>query len=141
MKKIVFTFLFFYGALFAVNCSAQVKITKATTQKTGGGIGGIFINYTIEFKNKASVPVEADSVKSFADSSMLDFNFRKNENGFYEITFRQALVKPEKCKTCRDITPKNSNLTKGVIVYCKRGERSFVFKAKKFRQLADLNMP
>jgi len=120
---------------------SQVKIINATNQKIIGGMGGVMMHYRIEFKNKTSLQVKIDSVKSIADSSKLDFNFQKNEKGSYEITFVQALTKPEKCQTCRDVNPKNSNLTQGVIVYYKRGEKNSVFKAKKFKQLTDVNMP
>jgi hypothetical protein len=141
MKKNIFSFLLVYCLLFTVSCPAQVKIIKATVQKTFGGTAGVFMNYMIEFKNKTPAQVEVDSVKSIADSSQLDFNFRKNEKGSYEITFKEVLVKPEKCKTCRDVTPKNANLTKGVNVYYRRGEEKYLFKAKKFKQLAVVKMP
>lgn len=139
MKKILVFIFIAFCLLPSAFC--QVKITKATLQKTVEGMGGVFMNYVIEFKNKTPDQVEADSVKSMADSAKLDFNFRKSEKGYYEITFRQALVKSEKCKTCRDVNPKNSNLIEGVIIYCRRGEKKYVVKVKKFKQLADLNIP
>ena len=117
----------------------QVKVLKATHQKMFGGMGGITMHYTIDLKSKAEVKI--DSVKSIADTLKVDFQFNKNEKGIYEIAFLQALKQPEKCKTCIDTTPKNANLTKGVMIYYKKGEKKLSHKVKKFKQLADLMMP
>lgn len=120
---------------------SQTKIRNATSQKTFGGMGGVTMTYRIEIKNKTSAQVEIDSVKSIADTTKADFNFLKNENGFYEIVLVTALAKPEKCRTCRDVNPKSINLTKGAIVYYRKGGKQSFFKVKKFRQLPDIFMP
>ena len=38
--------------LSVVEASFSQKVTKATQQKTFAGMGGVFMNYVIEFKNK-----------------------------------------------------------------------------------------
>ncbi|MFH1004057.1 MAG: hypothetical protein V1781_00945 [Bacteroidota bacterium] len=119
----------------------QIKIIKATSQRTFAGIGGIFMNYNIEFKNKKSVQVEVDSVKSIADTSAVKFYFKKKEKKFYEIHFGQLLSQPEKCRTCPDINLKIFDLTKGVIIYYRKGEEKSFFKVTKFRQLPDIKAP
>ena len=140
MKKL---FLILFITLSAAEASfSQVKRTKATQQKIFAGIGGVFMNYLIEFKNPTGVMIEVDSIKSIADSSEVKFSFTrfapccKNQ-----IAFVYALSKPEKCKTCPDVTPKQSNLTKGVIIYYSKGEKKFVLKVKKFKLLPDLRTP
>ena len=140
MKK-----LFLISAvLFSLSEAAfsQVKIIKATNQKVLGGMGGINMNYFIEFKTKAAVEVEVDSVKCIADGSRMEYTFIKNDKGYYVISFSQGLKRPVKCATCRDVDPKQPNPTKGVVIYYKKNKiKPASFKLKKFTQLPDLNMP
>lgn len=118
---------------------AQIKIIEATSQKAAGGRGGIFMNYVIKFKNKKTVEAEIDSVKSIADGFKLQHYFQKNDNGLHEVGFSQALHPAEKCATCPDVVLKPANLTKGVIIYYKTGEKkSYVKKIKKFKQLKEV---
>jgi len=139
MKKI---FLIIIATLSIIETSfSQIKITNATCQKTFGGMGGIFKQYVIDFKNKKNANVEMDSVKSIADTMKINCSFNKNENGSYKISFRQSLKSPKKCKTCPDVSPKQTNLTKGVVVYYRRGEKKSFFKVTKFKQLPDIYAP
>ena len=53
MKKIFLLFLF---ACYLMPITySQVKIINATEQKTFAGMGGVFVNYLIQFKSKTSV--------------------------------------------------------------------------------------
>lgn len=118
---------------------AQIKILEATSQRAAGGRGGIFMNYTIKFKNKKMVEAEIDSVKSIADGLKLHHYFQKNDNGLHEIGFSQALHPAEKCATCPDVVLKPVNLTKGIMIYYRTGEnKSYVTKIKKFKQLKEV---
>ena len=138
MKNI---FLFALVLLHAELSFGQIKIIKATNQKTFAGMGGVFVSYLIEFKSKTSVILEVDSVKSIADKSTLEFDLLKNNQGIYEIHFNQGLKKPEKCRTCPDMAEQQINLTKGVIIYYKRGGKKNSFKLKKFEELPDIMAP
>ena len=148
MKKEIILAVFGYCILFTVYSFSQIKITKATGQVIVGGMGGVTKHYIVEFsvrspsdKNKTTAEVTIDSVKSIADSGKLDFYLDKNEQETYKITFIQALRQPPKCRTCIDTSPKNIDLTKGVIIYYKRGEKKSSFKVKKFKELPDVMMP
>ena len=134
VKKIIT--LSFAALCLLPSAFCQIKIVKATSQKTIAGMGGVYMSYVIEFKEKKNKTVEIDSVKTIADAAVL--NFSPNKNG---LTFRIALAPPAKCKTCVETTPPQSNLTKGVIVYGKRDGKKSTFKVKKFAQLEDVMMP
>ncbi|MBI4929193.1 MAG: hypothetical protein HY841_00400 [Bacteroidetes bacterium] len=139
MKKF---FLIIIVTLSGIETSfSQIKIINTTCQKTFGGMGGIFKQYVIEFKNKTNAKVEVDSVKSIADTVKINCSFNKTENESYKISFGQSLKSQEKCKTCPDVSPKQSDLTKGVIVYYRRGEKKSSFKMTKFKQLPDIYAP
>ena len=99
------------------------------------------MNYNIEFKNKKSADIKIDSVKSIADTSSVKFYFKEKEKKIHEIHFGQLLSKPEKCRTCPDVNPKISDLTKGVVVYYRRGNKKSFFRVTKFEQLSDINAP
>ena len=133
-------FIFIFICLLPAAYS-QVKIVKATKQKTFGGMGGIFMNYTVGFKNKTTDSLVVDSVKTIAETSLLNFYFNKTEKAYYELAFSYALAGPAKCRTCPDVLPKQSNITKGVIVYYRRGNEKHFFKVKKFKQLTDIYAP
>ena len=121
---------------------SQIKNIKATSQKTFGGMGGIFMNYIINFNCKPSEKIEIDSVKSIADSLEIRFGFTKFDPCCKnEISFNCALAPPAKCKTCRDEIPKQPDLIKGVIVYWRSKEKKSFFKVKKFKRLEDLKLP
>src|ERR1017187_1407417 len=66
---------------------SQVKIINATCQKTFGNLGGITMNYFIEFKTKNSTNVKIDSVKGVADKLSVEYSSIKNDNGYYVISF------------------------------------------------------
>lgn len=118
---------------------AQIKILGATSQRAAGGRGGIFMNYAIKFKNKKAIEAEIDSVKSIADDFKLHHYFQKNDSGPHEIGFSQALYPAEKCATCPDIVLKPANLIKGVIIYYRiEGNKPYVKKIKKFKQLKEV---
>lgn len=130
-------FLFLAGVSFS-----QVKVIKATQQKTFAGMGGVFMNYLVEFKSPKGIKMEVDSVISIADSSPVKFGFTRFDpccNN--QISFGYALSKPEKCKTCPDVIPNQQNLAKGVIIYGRKGEKKFVLKVKKIKLLPDLRTP
>ncbi|MEK6615362.1 MAG: hypothetical protein AABZ32_04510 [Bacteroidota bacterium] len=134
------------GIIIATLCIAgttfsQVKIVKASKQKTFGGIGGIFMNYTVGFKNKSADSIVIDSVRTIADTSLISVYYNKTEKAYYEFAFSYALSAPAKCRTCPNVIPKQSNLTKGIIVYYLRGEKKLFFRVKKFRQLPDIMLP
>ena len=126
---------------------SQIKIINATNQKTLGSMDGITINYFIEFKTKKSAGIKIDSVKGIADELPIEYTSIKNDNGYYVISFGQDLKKPEKCPTCRDVGRKQSNLTKGVIIFYKKIDRkpssnkTASFKVKKIKQLPDMTNP
>ena len=121
---------------------SQMKITKATQQKTFAGMGGIFMNYIVVFNSKSSNKIEIDSVKTIADTTDIKFGFTRMEPCCKnEISFSYGISTSTKCKTCPDATPKPFNTTKGVIVYYHNGEKKNNFKVKKFKQLPDLRLP
>ncbi len=130
MKKIILALFVMLGA--AGVSFAQMQIITAASQKTIAGINGVAMKYTIVFQDKKNAAIEVDSVKSIADKSPMTFYVNKNE-----ITFGFSLLPPEKCKTCVDTTPVQPNLTKGVVIYYKRGEKKSRCKVKKFMQLED----
>ena len=121
---------------------SQMKITKATQQKTFAGMGGVFMNYFIVFNSKSSDKIEIDSVKTIADTTDIKFGFTKMDPCCKnEISFSYGISSSPKCKTCPDATPKPFNTTKGVIVYYHNGEKKNNFNVKKFKQLPDLRLP
>jgi hypothetical protein len=120
---------------------SQIKITNTAMQKMYGGMGGIFMNYYIDFKSKKNVKIEIDSVKSIADASAIKFSFYQTDAGLYKISFSQPLKGPEKCKTCPQVIPKQYNLTKGVKVYYRIGDKKSFFAVRKFKQLPDFYAP
>lgn len=122
-------------------CFAQ-KITKATQQKTFAGMGGVFMNYLVEFKSPKGIMTEIDSVISVADASSIKFGFTRFDPCCKnQISFGYALSQSPKCKTCPDVAAKQQNITKGVMIYGRKGEKKFVLKVKKFKQLPDLYLP
>lgn len=121
---------------------SQIKILKATQQKTFAGMGGVFMNYLVEFNRPKNSMIEVDSVFSIADSSSIKFGYTKFEPCCKnQVTFGYVLSGPAKCKTCPDMIPNQPNLTKGIILYCRKGEKKIVLKVKKFKQLPDLRTP
>ena len=121
---------------------SQMKITKATQQKTFAGMGGVFMNYFIDFKSKSPGKIEVDSVKTIADTTDIKFGFTRMEPCCKnEISFSYGISQSPKCKTCPDATPKPFNTTKGVIIYYHNGEKKKNFKVKKFKKLPDLRLP
>lgn len=134
MKKIV-AFVFFAYCLLPIAYS-QIKVLKATNQKTIAGMGGVFMKYIIEFKDKKNATLQIDSVKSIADGSKMTHYVTKNE-----ISFGFALLPPPKCKTCVETTPPQPNLTQGVIIYYKRGAKRSKYKVKKFTELEVVMQP
>ena len=121
---------------------SQVKITKATQQKTFGGMGGVFMNYNIDFESKKKSLIEIDSVISIADSTSINFSFTRIDPCCkIQLVLSCMLANSHKCKTCPDATPKQSDLTKGAIVYYKGGKEKHFFKVTKFKQLPDLRTP
>ncbi|MBI3501803.1 MAG: hypothetical protein HY063_08410 [Bacteroidetes bacterium] len=99
------------------------------------------MNYIIEFKSKNTDTIIIDSVKTIADASEIRFASMKMKNGNYQITFGYALSPPAKCKTCPDAIPKPKNMTKGINIYGRKGEKKNSFRIKKFKQLPDLKTP
>jgi hypothetical protein len=145
MKKSFLFALFAFCLLPSAFC--QIKIINSTCQKKIGETGGITMNYFIEFKTKKSTEIRIDSVKGIADELNIEYTSIKNDKGYYIISFSQDLKKPEKCPTCRDVGKKQSNLTKGVIVYYKKIDRkssshkTASFKVKNFNELPDATNP
>jgi len=138
MKKL---FLLAVVTLSVVEASFSQKVTKATNQKTFGGMGGVFMNYVVGFKNKTTDSLVIDSVKTIADKSLLSVSFNKTKKAYCEFVFSYALVAPAKCKTCPDATPKQSNMAKGIIIYYRKGNKKSSFKVTKFAQMPDLRLP
>jgi hypothetical protein len=134
MKKI-FAFAFFSFCVLPLAYS-QIKATKATSQKTVAGMGGVFMKYVIVFKSKKNAVVEIDSVRSVADSSKMTHYVNKNE-----ISFGFALLPPAKCKTCVETTPPQPNMTQGVIIYYRKGDKKLTCKVKKFKELEVVMQP
>ena len=138
MKKLILLAVM----LSAVGASfSQIKITKATQQKTFAGIGGTFMNYIVDLTSgKKDNWVSIDSIHTIANSESIRFAFMEYGN---RITFGYALTAPEKCATCLNTTPSQYNLTKGIIIYGKKGKakKPFTLKIKKFKQLPDLRTP
>ncbi len=115
---------------------SQIKVTKVTSQKITSGTGEVFINYAIEFKDKKNASVQIDSVKSIADASLL-----RSVAAYGRITFNIILIPPAKCKTCPETTPSPPNMTKGVIIYYKIGEKRLKCKVKKFEEMEMVMQP
>jgi hypothetical protein len=140
MKK---SFLIIVALLSIVEMSfSQVKIINATNQKTFGGMGGITMKYFIEFRSNTSIDIVIDSVKSISDRLRIEYDLTKNDKGYYVINFRQSLKKSAKCATCRDVNAKQSDVSKGVIIYYKKSnKKSASFKVKKFTPLPDVTQP
>ena len=137
MKKYLAIFLF-----SAATVSFGQKITKAAQQKTFSGMGGVFMNYVVEFKSPKGIMIQIDSVSSAADSSSIKFGFTRFDPCCKnQISFGYKLSGPEKCKTCPDTSPKQQNITQGVIIYGRKGQKKFTLKVKKFKLLADLRTP
>lgn len=139
MRKIIFSFVL---TLCAAEASyGQIDVIKATSQKTIGGIGDIFMNYEVQFKFKSSDTILIDSVKTVANRSLIKFFLNKTKKPLYEITFGYSLTAIPKCKTCPDVGFQQSNFTKGVIIYYKKGGRKATTRVKKFKRLDDRLMP
>ena len=134
MKKIISHVLFAFCLLPPAFC--QIRILKATSQKTIAGTGGVFMKYLIEFKEKKNTAIEIDSVKSIADASKMLFHFNENE-----ISFGFSLLAPVKCKPCVENSPSQLNLTKGVKIYYKKGYKQLMCKVKKFKELEVIMQP
>jgi hypothetical protein len=140
MKKIIWTALLFLVG--TVICYAQIKIIKATKQKTFGGMGGIFMNYTIGIKNKTADSLLIDSVKTITDAEHLNFYFSKTERNYCEFSFSYALSATTRCKSCPDTgNKKQPDIDKGVVVYYTKKNEKYSVRVKKFKQLADLMLP
>lgn len=139
MKKVIFLALLVSG----ISCIAfsQAKITLATQQKTFGGMGGVSMNYTVGFKSKGADSIMIDSVVTIADKTPISIYYNKAQRAYCELAFSQALAPPAKCATCPEVTPKQSNMTKGIIVYYRKGAKKMSFKVKKFKQLPELKLP
>ena len=105
-------------------------------------MGGVFMNYLVEFNSKKGLMIEVDSIMTIADSSPVKFAFtRLDPCCKNQISFGYALSGPAKCKTCPDVTPKQQNITQGIIIYGRKGEKKFILKVKKFKLLPDLRTP
>ena len=142
MKKLAAPFLIAFCLLLTADSFSQIKVSKATQQKTFGGMGGVFMNYVIDFNNKGPDKIEIDSVKTAADSSVIQFGFTRFDPCCkHEISFSYALSPPAKCRTCPDTASKQQNTTKGVIVYYRKGDKKLSMKVKKFKRLPDLMLP
>ena len=115
---------------------SQIKITKATKQKTIAETAGVYMNYSIEYENKKNIVIEIDSVKTISDASAVSFYSEKNK-----ISFQEVLLPPAKCKTCVETTSVQKNLTQGIIIYYRKGEGKSTCKVKKFKQLSDIIKP
>jgi hypothetical protein len=139
MKKIIVIAVLVCSFIPAAFC--QVKTTLATQQKTYGGMGGIFMNYTIGLKSKSGDSIVIDSLKTIADPTLLHCSYNKTEKNYCELTFSMALAAPSKCRTCPDVIPPHYNFTKGMVVYYSQGKKRSSVKVKKFKQLPDLRLP
>ena len=103
-------------------------------------MGGVFMSYVIEVKSKSNAIV-VDSIKPIADTSSLRFSTMKIKTGNYQITFGFAIIPPAKCKTCVETTPIPPNMTKGILIYCRKGKEKSGFRIKKFKRLPDVMLP
>ena len=139
MKK-TFSFVLFACCVLHAAYS-QVKVTKATNQRTIAGMGGVFMNYEVGLINKSADSLVVDSVRTIADPADLRFYITKTEKNYCEISFGYALAKPEKCKVCPDVIPNQANLTKGAKIYYHTGNKKSKVKVKKFKQLDDRVLP
>jgi hypothetical protein len=99
-------------------------------------MGGVYMSYNIDFIDKKNAVIKIDSVKSIADASTMTFFVDKNT-----ITFRFALAPGAKCPTCIETTPTQPNMTKGVIIYYKRGDKKAKYRVKKFVELEEVVQP
>lgn len=120
---------------------SQVKVTKATSQKTIAGMGGVFMNYEVGLKNKSADSLMIDSVKTIASGNSVNFYFNKTEKNYLELAFGYSLTEAPKCRTCPDVGLQQVNFTRGVLIYYKRGGKHSVCKVKKFKQLEDKLLP
>ncbi len=138
MKKSIL----FLSIFCAVQVQAQVKLLKATRQKTHAGMGGTFMNFRVQISYKDYMNLQVDSVFSAADSSKIPFTFtRFNPCCKCEVGFGYALSHPAKCKTCPDAELKQYNVTQGIVVYYHIKDKRSSFRVKKFRELAELKTP
>ncbi len=120
---------------------SQMKVALATRQKTFGGVGGIFMNYTVGIKSKWNDSIVIDSVKTIADTASIQVYYNKTEKKYCEFAFSQAMAAPVKCGTCPHPIPVYFNCSKGITVYVSQGKKRTSFKVKKFKQLQDLQLP
>lgn len=139
MKNTLALWLFAFCLLPSAFC--QIKVTKATSQKTIAGMGGIFMNYQVELTSSSSDSLVVDSIRTRADKTDLRFYYNKTEKNYCQLAFGYALAKPEKCKVCPDVIPNQSNLTKGVVIYYHTGKKASRIKVKKFKQLEEKITP
>ena len=134
MKKLIALLLILH---IGYSAFAQ-KISRATKQVIHIETGEAYENYIVRLGKKAS-GIKVDSIKTIATASEIKFGFRKNEKGNYLFSFTQILVMPKKCKTCPEVLPIYRDLTKGIIVYYRKGNKNASFKIKKFKQLREAN--
>ncbi|TAL63351.1 MAG: hypothetical protein EPN85_00210 [Bacteroidetes bacterium] len=141
MKKLIIPVVLVYCLLCTAYSFGQVKVAKATNQKTIAGMGGVFMNYEVGLTNRFADSLVVDSIRTIAGKSDMRFYYNKTEKNYCELAFGYALAKPEKCKVCSDAVPNQSNLTKGVIIYYHLGKKNGKSKVKKFKQLEDKIAP
>ena len=139
MKKLIAGVLFVYCLLPPVY--SQIKITKATSQKTIAGMGGVFITYEVGLKNKTTDSLVIDSVKTMADTSEIQYYLNKVTKPYIELGIRIALTDPPKCRTCPDTKSHQANLTKGIMIYYRKGNKKLTCKVKKFKELEEKLTP
>jgi len=120
-----------------VQSYSQVRITKATSQKVIGGRSGVFMNYEIALKSKRGDSLMIDSVITIAEQHSIHIAYNKTEKRYCELTFSFALFQPEKCNVCPDVNQKPANLTKGVNIYYRKGEKLYRKKLRKFKVLTE----
>lgn len=139
MKKTFFFVLVAY--CLPPTAYSQVKVVKATSQKVIAGMGGIFMNYKVGLQNKGVDSLVIDSVKTIASRTSVRFYFNQTEPTYIQLSFGYSLTETPKCRTCPDVGLQQINLTKGVIIYYKRGDKKSKCKVKKFEQLKDQVLP
>lgn len=104
-------------------------------------MGGIFMNYIIEFNAEQHDSVRIDSVVTIADKKSVSHLFNYDSKGRRTLALNQVLAKPPKCATCQDTSLPQANLTKGVRVYYHYKGKKGQFKVRKFQELPDLMTP
>jgi hypothetical protein len=129
-----------FGCVTA-NAFSQIKVKSATMQQTIGGMGGSYMNYVIEIKNKPECTIAVDSILTASDSVWIKNVYSKRDAQCLTFTFSSLLSAGEGCKACPSTNTKPINLTKGVWIYGKMREKKFKLKIKNFKLLPTLLLP